>query len=75
MSIRTKDLLTYASACAFALAIAGCSYSAQMVNDKGVTVNCVSNGVGPITGMAAKSNYDACVAKYKALGYHEVTAP
>jgi hypothetical protein len=66
---------TYALICVSLLALAGCSYSTQMVNDKGVTVDCKASGLGPISGTAALAARDSCVNKYKALGYHEATSP
>ena len=58
-----------------ALALAGCAFSTQMVDDKGNTVECRAAGVGPISGTAAAASRDACVSKYKAMGYKEVNAP
>ena len=65
----------YALACVSVLALAGCAFSTQMVNDKGAKVECSSAGVGPISGTAAAASRDACVSRYKAMGYHEVETP
>ena len=58
-----------------ALALAGCAFSTQMVDDKGNKVECRGAGVGPISGTAAAASRDACVSKYKDMGYKEVTTP
>jgi hypothetical protein len=68
-----KAIYALAFACVFALA--GCAFSTKMVDDKGATVECSAAGVGPISGTAAAASRDACVSKYKALGYRQVTTP